>query len=419
MAEVGNWLSQQARAHNVWYIKRLSANDTLATGSHQAGPYIPKKLLFEVFPSIHDDQQRNPRVTVPAVLDSHPQQREAAVSVIWYNARVYAGPTGEPSGHTRNEARITGWGGRQSPLLDPESTGAIAIIVFEREGKQATGLRVWVCTCPEEEQLLEERLGQTVEPGAAIVRRIADIAEQNAPSEIEPPGRDRCCRLDRNDLPLTWQGAFPTGREIVSKTLELRPLAGSLVDQRLIERRDCEFELFQSVEEAIEAPLVQAGYPNLPAFLQHAQSVLQRRKTRAGRSLELQLQAILLEEGMREGQSFAYQPESDPGKRPDFLFPSEAAYKDPAFDAAKLTLLAVKTTCRDRWRQVINEADRIPTKHLLTLQEGVSETQFGEMENAGIRLVVPRSLHGRFPKSIQPRLLGVDDFIQLLRDRGV
>jgi hypothetical protein len=56
-------------------------------------------------------------------------------------------------------------------------------------------------------------------------------------------------------------------------------------------------------------------------------------------------------------------------------------------------MLAAKTTCKDRWRQILNEADRIPAKHLLTLQEGVSEGQFREMNDAGVRLVVPRALH--------------------------
>lgn len=103
------------------------------------------------------------------------------------------------------------------------------------------------------------------------------------------------------------------------------------------------------------------------------------------------------------------------GKRPDFLFPSEAAYKDPTFAAAHLRLLAVKTTCKDRWRQVINEADRIPVKHLLTLQEGVSETQFAEMKAAGVRLVIPAPLAQKFPESVQPELTTLEDFITSVR----
>ena len=75
-------------------------------------------------------------------------------------------------------------------------------------------------------------------------------------------------------------------------------------------------------------------------------------------------------------------------------------------------MLAVKTTCKDRWRQILNEADRIPNKHLLTLQEGVSETQFAEMRRAGVTLVVPKPLTKSFAKAIQPHLVSLETFIR-------
>ena len=43
-------------------------------------------------------------------------------------------------------------------------------------------------------------------------------------------------------------------------------------------------------------------------------------------------------------------------------------------------MLAVKTTAKDRWRQVLVEAERVETKHLLTLQEGISEIQYAQIE---------------------------------------
>lgn len=78
-------------------------------------------------------------------------------------------------------------------------------------------------------------------------------------------------------------------------------------------------------------------------------------------------------------------------------------------------MLAVKTTCKDRWRQVINEADRIERKHLLTLQEGVSIHQFEEMQSEGIELVVPGPLRNKFNKSIRHRLITLADFLADVR----
>jgi hypothetical protein len=66
---------------------------------------------------------------------------------------------------------------------------------------------------------------------------------------------------------------------------------------------------------------------------------------------------------------------------------------------------------KDRWRQILNEARRIDTKHLLTLQEGVSPEQFAEMEEEGVVLVVPKSLHTAYPKSVRPKLLTLSQFI--------
>ncbi len=97
---------------------------------------------------------------------------------------------------------------------------------------------------------------------------------------------------------------------------------------------------------------------------------------------------------------------------PDFIFPSVEAYQDDSFPEHNLRMLAAKTTCKDRWRQVINEANRIEQKHLLTLQEGVSLNQFHEMVDEGIKLVVPISLHRKYHKDIRNHIVGFDDFIR-------
>lgn len=35
---MSDWLMEYSGSACTWYIKRLSGNDTLATGNHQAGP---------------------------------------------------------------------------------------------------------------------------------------------------------------------------------------------------------------------------------------------------------------------------------------------------------------------------------------------------------------------------------------------
>ena len=101
-------------------------------------------------------------------------------------------------------------------------------------------------------------------------------------------------------------------------------------------------------------------------------------------------------------------------QRPDFLFPNVAAYRDPTFPESRLRMLGVKTSLRDRWRQVLAEADRIKVKHLLTL-DTVTEAQLQEIEQAGIRLVVPRPLHRRSKPPVRPHLQTLESFMADVR----
>lgn len=59
-------------------------------------------------------------------------------------------------------------------------------------------------------------------------------------------------------------------------------------------------------------------------------------------------------------------------------------------------MLGAKSTLKDRWRQVLSEAERIPEKHLITLEPGISEHQTGEMQAKRLRLVIPDRLHASF-----------------------
>lgn len=400
--ELTDWLDEYSGERFVWYVKRLTANDTQANGSHQAGPHVGKEFLFRMFPTIARRDIKNPDTRFVLHVDSHADSRE--VRAVYYNNKFHDNPkTG------RNEARITGFGGSASALLDAESTGAIAVLAFGiGDDGAATECHVWVCRHETEEDIVEDRIGP-VEPGKAVIWPPAQLALPIAPAPRSS------CFLDDAEIPLAWLAKFPTGMQLISKSIEMRPDTGLNPDQRLLRRRACEYEIFLSVERAVEMPNIRAGFGTIDDFVARAQSILQRRKSRAGRSLELHTRQIFIEERLKEHEHFSAQPESEANKRPDFIFPSEAAYKDGSFPAEKLRMLAVKTTCKDRWRQIVKEADRIDEKHLLTLQEGVSENQFQEMVDAKVRLVVPAKIIESYPKSIRPHLQTLESFIGDLR----
>ena len=356
-----------------------------------------------MFPALNQPEAENPYIWFDLHVDSHPDSRK--VKAIWYNNSLRGG--------TRNETRITNWGGANSALLDPESTGSLCVFAFRvSDDGEATACHVWVCRHETEEEIVESQIGP-LEPGRWLSR---PLGGNLLPRTLEDGTVARTsCWLDRDEVPPAWMRQFPPPIEIIAKVMELRADSHLEVDKRLLRRRDCEHEIFRSVEEVWAGPKVQHGFASMKDFTALAQEVLQRRKVRSGLSLELHTRAIFREEGLVENRDFAYNQRSEGKKQPDFLFPSAEAYRRSDFPASRLRMLAVKTTCKDRWRQILNEADRIDRKHLLTLQEGVSQTQFREMNEANVQLVIPRPLIGKFPNEVQPHLLTLESFIADVR----
>jgi len=381
------------------FAKRLAANDTLATGAHQAGSYVPKGVAFDLFPSLEKSPETNPRIAFEAEVISHGQEPND-VNIIWYNNK------------TRDECHITRWGGASSPVLDPESTGSLCLFAFfATKAGDAEYCRIWLCSNPEEEDQFERRF-DVIEPGIPLFLDFTSRSQIRRQSEIEYV-------LPGENLQL-WHGSddgteFPTGKELIEFIVQQYPDTAKLpVDKRLLRRRDLEYAEFRRLEKAVVLPRVQDGFNGVDQFVDYANSVTNRRKSRSGKSLELHMVNILEEEGIQE---FAHDKVTEGNKRPDFIFPSIEAYKNPAFRDEELHMLACKTTCKDRWRQVIDEAPRIPLKHLLTLQQGVSENQYAQMQEAGIRLVVPKGLHSSYPKTVRPHLESVEGFISQLRSQ--
>ena len=243
-----DWIGEYSGSGSAWFIKRLSANDTLASGGHQAGPYIPKGFMFAVFPSVNRPASANPDKTFSLYIDSHSDSKVARA--VWYNQG------------TRDETRITRLGGGQSALLDPESTGALAVFVFpEGQDCENSECHVWVCDHETEADLVEERTGP-VEPGVWKVWTPGEAGQLRLPQM----GSGASCWLSREEIPAQWLKGFPSGADIVKKTIELRPLPGVSVDRRLLGRRECEFQVFSSVEEAITLPLISDGFNNMADF---------------------------------------------------------------------------------------------------------------------------------------------------------
>jgi hypothetical protein len=148
-------------------------------------------------------------------------------------------------------------------------------------------------------------------------------------------------------------------------------------------------------------------------FIKRALSLTNRRKSRVGHALENHLQEIFDRFDIKyDNNKF-----TENKAKPDFIFPSIEKYKDKTFKEINLTMLGVKTTCKDRWRQVLAEANRISEKHLFTLQPSISTNQTSEMRDKNIQLVIPKVLHDSYTLEQRKHLQTLNSFLELLKEK--
>ena len=189
-------------------------------------------------------------------------------------------------------------------------------------------------------------------------------------------------------------------------------------DVVILEWMEREELLFKRLERHIVGERLKQGFmagkdSDVDGFMDFSLSVQNRRKARAGAALENHLEVLFKERGIRHGRGCVTENKN----KPDFLFPGCAAYADPAFPAEALTMLGAKSTLKDRWRQVLSEAARIQTKHLLTLSPGISVNQTDEMRSKNLQLIVPAKLQATYQPCQQSWLMGLEQFIELVLSR--
>ncbi|MCI7209018.1 MAG: restriction endonuclease [Butyricicoccus sp.] len=369
------------------FCKFLSANDTGLTGGHQAGIYISKPSI----PILFDEPGEKG------------QNKEKWVKVKWHDdfetdtRFIYYGQG------TRNEYRITNFG-RGFPFLKPEYTGALFIFVQD----SSEDYQGFVLNTEDEIDQFLDAFG--ISP--TETNRLIDT-HMVAPELHEKLEFDKFISELEEDFPSS-EIMSAAARRIQDTVFDHQEFICTNPDRKLLDWTDVEYRLFRALEYARYGEIINRGFATVEEFIVTANQVLNRRKSRAGKSLEHHLAAIF------DGNQIIYQSQAitEGNKKPDFLFPSQAAYHDATFPTDKLISLAAKTTCKDRWRQVINEADRLRgrRKFLCTLQQGISAAQMDEMEAEQVVLVVPKPYIQTYPKDRQERIWTVGKFVQFVKE---
>lgn len=323
------------------------------------------------------------------------------VEITWQDGRVTESRIVWYGEGTRAEYRLTRFG-RGFPFLNADTVGDLFVLIPQDHHH----FTAYVLDLDEDIEELQAALGvEAFEHWGVYQGGVPRF-------ETEDECVNRQFRAFAQELV-----AFPPGEafsteairileECLARFREMNP------DDRLMRSMETEYGLFRFVERQICQPDIARLFRDVDDFLKTAATIMNRRKSRAGRSLENHVHSLLDSAGIPH----TMRSETIPGK-PDVVIPSEDAYHDAGFPDERLFVIGVKTTCKDRWRQVLNEGRRIRTKHILTMQPGISAAQLAEMHEAGVTLVVPQRLHRDYPPDHEIELLNITTFIEQVRAR--
>ena len=163
------------------------------------------------------------------------------------------------------------------------------------------------------------------------------------------------------------------------------------------------------VSERLSEGFGSGAHVDVDGFVQFSLGVHNRRKSRMGYSFEHHLEAVFRAFGL----AFERQVKTEQGYTADCLFPGWVNYQDPSFLSGRLMMLAAKSSCKDRWRQVLPEAQRIWPKHLATLEPSISVAQTDQMRAERVQLVVPQAIHTTYQPEQRNWLMSLAGFIDL------
>lgn len=387
MSEIVDAAIQVVKSSKISFCRFITGNDAGTTGSHQAGFYIPKCAATLLF------GKECPRGN----------NQEKWVKIKWQNdietdsRFIYYGQG------TRNEYRITRFGRGFEFLMD-KYVGSLLVIaeqeddyyqafVLESDDDIETFLSYFNLSTEQTNQLInvaqlhseDERMQQAI---AAAIDNLQVFPQTEEMAKIA-------------------QGIFNKIYKITDAHVCESP------DSILFDWRNVESNLFFALEDKLYRDVYSKPFANCNDLMDFANSVLNRRKSRAGKSLEHHLSAIFTANSL----VFEEQAITENNKKPDFLFPNSECYHNFEFPDDDLTILGAKTTCKDRWRQVINEADRVEMKYLCTLQPGISRAQLKEMEDYQVKLVVPYSLINSYPEEYRDKISDLKTFISIVKEK--
>jgi hypothetical protein len=219
--------------------------------------------------------------------------------------------------------------------------------------------------------------------------------------------------IDIDKLLAKFGSAFPTTKEFskyARDTVQDKISALEDPDGALEAWMAYEEDLFRAMEKTIVKEQLIKGFAEVDEFIKYSLSVQNRRKSRVGHALENHLAAVFDANSIR----YARGARTENNSRPDFIFPGSVEYHDPAVGSPPLRMLGAKTTCKDRWRQVLTEAQKIPNKHLFTLETALTANQLQEMNASSLTIVSTPDVLLTYPSASSGWTMTLSQFIKVI-----
>lgn len=378
-------------------VKRLSAVECDSSRSNQHelnGTTTLREFL-------HDDEKRTFQVNFIRLNDDEDKIESTNGTATWYDSR-------KNQTHRSAEYRFYY---QSNPAIEKASEGDSLAVILKKDQT------IILVTAPQNSQS-ELELFELFGDNVTTKLKTFDFSHNHDEISVskrfilEELGIEVKASFGANYLELIMDRfgglVFPKTKEFSALAREVAGNLGDFntIDEAVIKWWDTEEAMFRQLEGELINSKLAAGFNGADDFLDFSQTIRQRRNSRAGNALENHLAQLFIEKGIRH----SWEAVTENKKKPDFLFPSIEDYHNPDFPAARLTMLGVKTTCKDRWRQVLSEADRIQEKHLFTLQPKISSSQTQEMIDSRLQLVIPKSIHSTYTSEQREWLWDLEKF---------
>ena len=367
--------------------KFITPNDTGSTGGHQCGFHISKDA-WSMF--LQTQGVKGTNIDIP-------------IKIRWQGDFETDSRFKYYGVGTRNEYRITRFG-HGFPFLTDDNVGDLLVLArYDTDYYEAFVLHTdddiddffshFNLSYDKTNQIID--ISQSERPEQKLLTLINDFVGQYTDFP------------ETRAMALGARTCYNKANNLIAQNFVSQP------DEVLLGWIDTEYTLFRYMEEKVYSDICTKPFVSIDSFVATANEVLNRRKSRAGKSLEHHLAEIFIQNELL----FEEQAVTEEKKKPDFIFPNGECYHNLEFPGDLLTVLGAKTTCKDRWRQVLNEADRVDEKYLFTLQQGISANQLKEMQDYNLRLVVPHKYLTSFPKEYRENISDLSGFINLVKAR--